>query len=146
MKRALSAGVSETRLERRRQAAKERKEDQERKTDEHKTEVDKLKREKRDMAAAADVAREKLAQVESKVETLSQEKVLSSFVSVRYSITPALVHPPPQDPAQLGRDPGHTGHIVLAILFAPPLSTPNPGIYRVGGTDEWGEPPSLYPS
>ena len=73
------------------QAAKERKEDQERKEDEHKTEVDKLKREKRDMAAAADVAREKLAQVESKVETLSQEKVLSSFVSARYSITPAPV-------------------------------------------------------
>ena len=43
------------------------------------------------MAAAADVAREKLAQVESKVETLSQEKVLSSFVSARYSITPAPV-------------------------------------------------------
>ena len=51
-----------------------------------------------------------------------------------------------EDPAQLGRDPGRTGHIVSAILFVPPFSTPNPGIYRVGGTDEWGEPPSLYPS
>ena len=57
-----------------------------------------------------------------------------------------VVHPPPQVPAQLGRDPGRTGHIVSAILFVPPFSTPNPGIYRVGGTDEWGEPPSLYPS
>jgi len=26
------------------------------------------------------------------------------------------------------------------------FSTPNPGIYRVRGTVEWGEPPSLYPS
>ena len=37
----------------------------------------------------------------------------------------------------------------LAIPEALPVvifSTPNPGIYRVGGTDEWGEPPSLYPS
>jgi len=57
-----------------------------------------------------------------------------------------VVHPPPQDPTQLGRDPGRTGHIVSAILFAPPFSTPNPGIYRVGGTEEWAEPPSLYPS
>jgi len=57
-----------------------------------------------------------------------------------------LVHPPLQDPTQLGRDPGRTGHIVSALLFAPPFSTPNPGIHWVRGTVEWGEPPSLYPS
>ena len=61
-------------------------------------------------------------------------------------ILTSLVHPPLQDPAQLGRDPGRTGPIVSVILFVLPFSTPNPGIYRVGGTDEWGEPPSLYPS
>ena len=65
--------------------------------------------------------------------------------SLPVPILTSVVHPPLPDPTQLGRDSGHTGHIVSAIIFVPPFSTPNPGIYRVGVTDEWGEPPSLYP-
>ena len=72
-----------------RQAAKEKKEEQEKKEKEHKTEVDKLSKEKTSIAAAAGVVREKLAQVEAKVETLSEEKVVPSFVAVSHSIAPA---------------------------------------------------------
>jgi len=71
-----------------RQAAKEKKEEQEKKEKEHKTEVDKLSKEKTSIAAAAGVVREKLAQVEAKVETLSEEKVVPSFVAVSHSIAP----------------------------------------------------------
>jgi len=71
------------------QVAKERKEEQEKTEEEHKTEVDKLSKEKKDVAAAAGMVREKLAQVESKVETLSEEKVVSSFVAASHSIAPA---------------------------------------------------------
>jgi hypothetical protein len=59
-----------------RQAAKEKKEEQEKKEEEHKTEVDRLSKEKTSIAAAAGVVREKLTQVEAKVETLSEEKVV----------------------------------------------------------------------
>jgi len=57
-----------------------------------------------------------------------------------------LLHPQPQDPPQTGRDPGPTRHIVSAIMFVPPFSTPNPGIYMAWDTVEQGESPSLYPS
>jgi len=69
-----------------RQAAKERKEGLDRKEKEHKTEVDRLSKEKTSMTAAAGVVREKLAQVEAKVETLLQEKAIPSFVVVNYSV------------------------------------------------------------
>ena len=65
-----------------RQASKERKEDQERKEEEHKTEVDRLRKEKTSISATAGVVRKKLAQVEAKLETLSQENVVPSFVVV----------------------------------------------------------------
>jgi len=64
-----------------RQAAKEKKEEQERKEEEHKTEVDRLSKERTSIAASAGVMREKLAQVEAKVETLSKEKVVPLFLS-----------------------------------------------------------------
>ena len=48
------------------------------------------------------------------------------------------------NPTQSGRDPGPTRHIVSAIMFVPPFSTPKPGIYCVRGTVEQGEPPSIY--
>ena len=71
--------------------------------------------------------------------------IIAPSRGVETLILTLLVHPPLQDPVQLGRDSRRTGHIVSALLFAHPFSTPNPGIYRVGGTVEWGEPPSLYP-
>jgi len=59
----------------------------------HKTEVDRLSKEKTRIAAAAGVVREKFTasgtQVEAKVETLSEEKVVPLFVAVRLSIAPA---------------------------------------------------------
>jgi len=41
------------------------------------------------IAAAADVVREKLAQVEARIKTLSEEKVVPLFVAVSHSIAPA---------------------------------------------------------
>ena len=52
----------------------------------------------------------------------------------------------PQGCQNSGRHTGPTRHIVSAIMFVPPFSTPKPGIYWVRGTVEQGEPPSLYPS
>jgi len=69
-----------------RQAAKEKKEEQETKDEKHKTEVDGFNKEKTSIAAAAGVVREKFTQVEAKVETLTEEKVVPSFVAVSHPI------------------------------------------------------------
>ena len=55
-----------------------------------------------------------------------------------------LSHLLPQIPAQLGRDPGPTRHIMSGIMVIPSFSILKSGIYRAWGAVDQGEPPCLY--